>query len=68
MEHLVAGDAGRIARDDELVEADAVGHVVVLAAPAPEQVREPVDLDKVLQRHGADAAEDVGVRQPARRP
>jgi len=55
-QHRVAGDAGRVARDKQLVEADAVRHIVVLAAPAPEEVREAVHFDKVVHSHGADAA------------
>ena len=51
-------------RDVELLLAQPVGHVVVLAAPAPEDVGEAVDEAEVLDGHGGDAAEDVVVGEP----
>ena len=36
------GDVGGVAGDEELLDPQPVGHVVVLAPPAPEQVAEPI--------------------------
>ncbi len=36
------GNIGGIAGDEELLDPEPVGHIVVLPAPAPEQVAEPV--------------------------
>lgn len=41
-------------------------HVVVLAAPAPEFVREPVDSLHLIASQCAHTAEDILVRQPGR--
>jgi hypothetical protein len=38
----IPGNIGGIARDEELLDPEPVGHIVVLPAPAPEQVAEPV--------------------------
>ena len=64
LQHFVPGDVGRIPRNVQLFLPESVGHVVVLAAPAPEHVAEAVDQPEVVHGHGRDAAEDVVVRQP----
>ena len=61
-EHLVTGDIGRIARDVKAARLYPVGHVIILATPAPEDVAEAVHQSKVVGRHRRDAAEEVAVR------
>lgn len=41
---------------------DAIRHVIVLTAPAPEDVAEAVDQLEVFARHRGHAAEEIGVR------
>ncbi len=38
----IPGNIGGIAGDEELLDPEPVGHIVVLPAPPPEQVAEPV--------------------------
>lgn len=53
-----------VPRDVKLLLPESVGHVVVLAAPAPEHVRETVHQPEVVHRHGRDPAEYVVVGEP----
>lgn len=43
-QHGVPADGRRVPHDLQLVVADALGHVVVLGAPAPEHVRVAVQI------------------------
>lgn len=61
-EHLVARDVRRIARNVQAVRLDTVRHVVVLTAPAPEDIAETVHQLEVFARHRGHAAEKIGVR------
>jgi len=63
VEHAVSGHVGRIPGDVEVALPQAVGHVVVLTSPAPEEVGEAVDGLEVIHGHGGHATEDVLVGQ-----
>lgn len=62
-EHLVPGYVGRVPRDVQTLGLYSIGHVVVLASPAPKDIAEAVYETKVLGAHGRDPPEDVGVGQ-----
>ena len=61
-EHLVSRHVRRVSRNMKTVRLDPIRHVVVLAAPAPEHVAEPVHQAELLARHRRHAAEQIGVR------
>lgn len=58
-QHGVASHLAGVARHVETVMSDAVKQVVVLAAPTPELVTEPVDGGVLLRRHGRHASKTV---------
>ena len=57
------GNVGLVPGDRQPRGHDPVEQVVVLAAPAPELVAEPVDRPEVARAHGDGAAEDAIVGQ-----
>lgn len=61
-EHLVTCDVSWITRDMKTVSLDAICHVVVLAAPAPENIAEAVHQLEVFARHRGHAAKEISVR------
>ena len=57
------GNLRRVPRHVETVDPQPVGHVVVLAAPAPELVGEPVDKFEMFDADGRDSSEVGFVRE-----
>ena len=62
IEHGVAAQFVGVARQLEVMVLDAVKQVVILPAPTPELVAEPVDSDVLFRRHGGYSSEIGFVR------
>ena len=52
-----------VSRNGQIVPGQPLGHVVVLSAPAPVLVGEPIDDLKVFDAHGGDPTEESLVRE-----
>ena len=59
----IRSDLLRVSCDLVSVVDDPVVEVVVLGSPAPEQVREAVDVTKLFGAEGNDTSKDLLVRQ-----
>ena len=53
------GNVSGVAGDEEFLQSEPVGHIIVLPSPPPEQVGEPIHGFELVHRHGRDPTEDV---------
>lgn len=60
-EHGVASNIRWVPRDEEAMEFDSVGHVIIFTTPAPKLVAEAIDCSELVSCHGTHSSKDVVV-------